>query len=747
MHSINNTRKALGRVIKIIALIVLIVLVFSPLQPLLKVSIVHAEPQIPGNPATYYSAEQVLAITQNQQSVGDDIGCTEVKDANGNDVKGGMLFAICMSGLVYYVAALMSNIAYICAYFFSFVAAASINGLTYTLNFISIGWTWMRDISNMAFIFILMYLGYTIMLKAETTGTMQMLARVIVIALVVNFSFFFTRVVIDAGNIVATQIYNSIEVESASGVPQTIGSNKTKDLTAGIMGAVQIQTIYGSTNFQNFVGSAGPMATFVTLSLVYLATAVMYLLLILAFLSAGITFLFRIVGLWGVIIAAPIAFVLNTLKGTRWVFQKWLGFLVEFSFYPALFLFTFLILSQLVNEFSQDNLVGSIFGALNPENTTGQVGNIGIAEAIAEVVLRMGFVIAVLFLGLRAADWVSKGSGGMAMMLSSRAGDMMRDTVMAPFRLGAAGVQSAGRNTLGRGMYNLSRNLNLETRAQQGGARGAAWNALWQGTRKLSDSAYNIRHAPGGSVLRGVTQEFLGGKVNVGRGTRGGYVPPQNDGAPPAMRPPITPSTPPTTPGPRTPVPPRPPSRIPGTTSLANASTPTRPRPTPSTPSVVRLTPATPTTPPGPTRPPGTTAAAGSRTTPPPPPPHTPPPPVNYGVGAGSRENVGSMWHTVAEAAKREEDLEDLKKALKREGERTREELDKKLGEASRREAEGRTSIQQSLNTAAKSIGRNIELPKQGDRTYGDTPNSTPPSTSTPSTPPPSDTPKDEKSS
>src|SRR6185369_3602202 len=104
--------------------------------------------------------------------------------------------------------------AYVAAYFFDWSISLSLNGTAYALDFVSQGWTTARDIGNMAFLFILLYIAFKIMFEAETNETVHMLVVVIVIALLVNFSFFFTRLAIDAGNILAIQFYNAIDAPS-----------------------------------------------------------------------------------------------------------------------------------------------------------------------------------------------------------------------------------------------------------------------------------------------------------------------------------------------------------------------------------------------------------------------------------------------------------------------------------------------------------------------------------------------------
>ena len=113
----------------------------------------------------------------------DDLGCL----SGGN----GLNLSLCLCGIVYiFTVGLGGGLAYIGAYLFDTTVSLALNSVAYGLDFISFGWTAVRDIANMAFILILVYIAFKIMFEAETANTMSMLAWVIFIALIINFSFF-----------------------------------------------------------------------------------------------------------------------------------------------------------------------------------------------------------------------------------------------------------------------------------------------------------------------------------------------------------------------------------------------------------------------------------------------------------------------------------------------------------------------------------------------------------------------------
>jgi hypothetical protein len=312
----------------------LMLIVFSPFSQL--VSTAHAEPgptaanpaldsraapsNNPDPAATNPNSQQLGVGVDNSSKFGCDLS-TAWSAGTGNT------FAICLTNVVYiFTVGIGSGFAYVAAYFFDWAIQLSLNSAAYTLTFISQGWTTARDIANMAFLFILLYIAFVVMFQADTVGTVQMLIVVVVIALLVNFSFFFTRLAIDAGNILAIQFYNAIQAPSIDSTVQSqnpsfarvgtieasfgsaLGAGNTKDLTASIMGMLQLQNLFNTDSFRAFIGdgkSSGFMVTTIALSFLYIAAAIMFWLLTVAFVANGVKFLVRIVVLWFLIIASP----------------------------------------------------------------------------------------------------------------------------------------------------------------------------------------------------------------------------------------------------------------------------------------------------------------------------------------------------------------------------------------------------------------------------------------------------------
>ncbi len=114
-------------------------------------------------------------------------------------------------------------------------------------------WSLLRDVANVTFIFMLLYAG----IQQIISGSIKkdIIVSVITAAVLINFSLFFTKIVIDTGNIVATAVYNQINAGEKSGNASvelvqklTPGSFQPEiDLSGRIMAGMDITTIWDVT--------------------------------------------------------------------------------------------------------------------------------------------------------------------------------------------------------------------------------------------------------------------------------------------------------------------------------------------------------------------------------------------------------------------------------------------------------------------------------------------------------------------
>ena len=75
-------------------------------------------------------------------------------------------------------------------------------------------WVIIRDLFNILFIFSLIFIGLKTILDSEDSGTRKALGKLIIAALLINFSLLITKTVVDFANIAAFQIHNAVEINA-----------------------------------------------------------------------------------------------------------------------------------------------------------------------------------------------------------------------------------------------------------------------------------------------------------------------------------------------------------------------------------------------------------------------------------------------------------------------------------------------------------------------------------------------------
>ena len=210
------------------------------------------------------------------------------------------------------------------AQLFDFFLDYSTHPNSYKSNFVDEGWKVVRDISNIFFIFVLLYLAASIVMGIKIAEVKKKIVAVIVVALLINFSLFISRVLIDASNIFARIFYNNIEVvqtdvsldnQGGTPPPDNSGSQITppveKSVSIAILSKINPQRLITEdvyTSIQEASGGSDTVLFAYMLFIVLLSTAV-NVVFIYVFLKVALLFLARVIGLWLIMIFGPFAFV------------------------------------------------------------------------------------------------------------------------------------------------------------------------------------------------------------------------------------------------------------------------------------------------------------------------------------------------------------------------------------------------------------------------------------------------------
>ena len=103
-------------------------------------------------------------------------------------------------------------------------------------------WTAFRDIANILIIGIFTFVAISIILGLKEFGQKKMVANVLIVAVLLNFSLLGTKMVIDASNYVAAQIYNAAQLGGTSASATTGGATTQYGIADQFMYLLGVQT-------------------------------------------------------------------------------------------------------------------------------------------------------------------------------------------------------------------------------------------------------------------------------------------------------------------------------------------------------------------------------------------------------------------------------------------------------------------------------------------------------------------------
>jgi len=263
-----------------------------------------------------------------------------------------------------------------------YVIQFTINGASFTAYMAIINnlWVLVRDIFNVAFIFILLYIAISKILGSLGPKAKSTLKSVIISAVLINFSFFVTRIIIDSGNIVAMALYSQIENNSliktqnlstsgfTNGVINGVKATSTLGLASNIVNTAKlnptsetsiylseilannlgIQSIWSDTKNLPSLGTEGLVQSFLRLTIILITTFVFFWMV---FLLLG-----RFVMLMFLMVSAPIGFVGGSIPWVKKYSDEWWETLTNQTVLAPIFMFLMLLILQVAIQ--SNNITG-----------------------------------------------------------------------------------------------------------------------------------------------------------------------------------------------------------------------------------------------------------------------------------------------------------------------------------------------------------------------------------------------------
>lgn len=313
-----------------------------------------------------------------------------------------------------------------------------------TSAFVTTGWGIVRDITNLFFIFILLWIALATIFSIQGYGAKDLLAKLIIAALLVNFSLAIGGFVINFTNALGRAFYNALVAEGTISTQiAAIAKIQEVSATAVHIAGIDQATIDRCVSKARAEGcqldptgaacdievrrctgapeQTGKNLDGAVLDAIYLNLWRMFLIPILAFVlfAAAIYLLIRYLMLSFLLVFAPIIFLFWILPATRSHWSDWWNKLVQWSFFAPVFFF---LLFLSLNTFRQI----SSSAVFRPDLQSGPRGFIEISFNMLLIVAllimdlmvaqKMGIMFAstVTGLGKRAAGWTGRQVRGAA---------------------------------------------------------------------------------------------------------------------------------------------------------------------------------------------------------------------------------------------------------------------------------------------------------------------------------------------
>jgi hypothetical protein len=398
---------------------VLLFLAFAVSLCLKNINVVSAQNDYTGDAKRYMEAELKKGTLppetakQYQQSVQK---INEQKDSGGWGP--GTLLLWAFNSLLYGVFMLVGVFLIIAGILFDWIVDAKVFLSVMNMTAIKTGWTLVRDILNIVFILVLLFSAFCTIFQINryhlTKG--KVLLNVVIMALLVNFSFPITRFIIDASNVIMYFFLQSIKTVGTGTLGPSIAdwSNVKKAIFPG-----GFSSVHGTFNTTLALLAAIIFLFIFTVTILVLAMLLIIRMLVLAIL----------------IIFSPVGFVASIFPGFSQYSSKWWDALFRNAFFGPIMAFMIYLATLVMKEYN---------GTPAP-NIASKTENFALVSKLVSTGVQMALPITILWIGMITAK--SMGAMGASTVTNKGAGWIRgagKWTAKAPWRATKAGARATG---------------------------------------------------------------------------------------------------------------------------------------------------------------------------------------------------------------------------------------------------------------------------------------------------------------
>ncbi len=306
-----------------------------------------------------------------------------------------------LNGLVDMIATILIELSKLCIFltiFFlrAFITLASYNNFI-DVSVVKLGWVMVRDVANMFFIVGLLVIAFATILGFESYEWKHGLVKIVLMAILINFSNLIAQLVIDVAHIFTITFLNAVSATAGGNLITMFQMDKILELA------------------QSSPSELGATRDVASLTL-FAGSVLAFIFALLAALTIGaylVVMIFRIVVLWALIVLSPLAFMLYAVpKGEDYAHEWWSEFSKHVIVAPIMVFFLWLAFAtlgtgQIISEIQSDPNVIQLNSSGEKQSVT--VLEISTWENFASFLLGIGF----LWVGIKKTEETGATGAGL----------------------------------------------------------------------------------------------------------------------------------------------------------------------------------------------------------------------------------------------------------------------------------------------------------------------------------------------
>src|SRR3989339_2230113 len=225
-----------------------------------------------------------------------------------------------------------------------FITLASYNNYI-DVSVVKLGWVMVRDVANMFFVVSLLVIAFATILGVEKYEWKKGLVKLVIMAILINFSNLIAQVIIDAAHVFTITFLNAISASAGGNLINMFSMDKITSIITGKNIGDSMQSATSSIFVASFVAFLFAVGTAVVMG------------------SYVVVMALRVVVLWALIILSPLAYLMSALPNREKYSQKWwTEFIQHVIVAPVMVFFLWLAFAtlgtgQIMSEIKQGNTI------------------------------------------------------------------------------------------------------------------------------------------------------------------------------------------------------------------------------------------------------------------------------------------------------------------------------------------------------------------------------------------------------